>query len=112
MLRVVIDAADPERFGGFAPGARVAITGADPLTLQSAQVKGRIVSIERTGPEDLAVSTAHRRAFFAAIREADGTERHMAERMVPEALAVCTVTVEECFDQTPGPGAGASVDAT
>jgi hypothetical protein len=107
LVRLLVDADDADRPGGFVPGARVAVTGGDPITLRSAQAKGRIVAVEAAGPDDVAVSSRHRRATFAAIRESDGTRPHLLDRMVPARLAACTIRVDECFDQTPGPGAGA-----
>ena len=106
LVRLLISADDAERPGAFVPGGRVAVTGGDPITLRSAQAKGRIVAVEAAGPDDVAVSSRHRRATFAAIIESDRTLPHLLDRMVPARLAACTIRVEECFDQTPGPGAG------
>ena len=46
-------------------------------------------------------------AFFGDIVDTDGIDRAVVERMTPLGYVACTVAVEQLFDQTPGPGAGA-----
>jgi hypothetical protein len=48
-------------------------------------------------------------SFFGAVEEADGTDRRLLERTVPGDFVSCTVEIDELFDQTPGPGAGAAL---
>lgn len=109
VVRLVIDADEQD---AFVPGGAVAVTGGDPVTLRSTQVKGTILDVAPAGPDDVAASSRHRRATFAAIHEADGSQHQILERLVPVRFATCGVRVEESFDQTPGPGAGAPVGAT
>ncbi len=110
LVRLVLDADDvAASAGAFVPGGPIAITGADPVTVRSSQAKGHIVGLEELGPDDVATSSRHKRMTFAAICEADHVDRELLERIAPRRLAVCTVRVEEHYDQTPGPGAGAPV---
>jgi hypothetical protein len=107
------------REDGFAPGAErnrtrggfVALTATDPRTMQSVQFKGRAEVMEPATDEDLAIVSRFCDSFFAAVKEVEGTERRLLERMVPTDFAACTIVVDEVFDQTPGPGAGAPLSA-
>lgn len=109
LLRVVLDADDVERSGAFVADRPIAITGADPVSVRAKQAKGRIVRMEELNPDDVALSSRHKRSTFAAIREADLVDGHLLDRMAPTRLAVCSVRIDQQFDQTPGPGAGAPV---
>jgi hypothetical protein len=41
------------------------------------------------------------------VTAVDGTERRLLERLVPSDYTAWTVAIDEVYDQTPGPGAGA-----
>ena len=107
-VRVVLDAAAVE-VPGLGSGASLAMTAADVRTLRSLQLKGRTVGLEPPTPDDLRTASTYFESFAPAVAETDGTPRHLLERLLPEAYVVAVVTVEEVFDQTPGPGAGAAV---
>jgi hypothetical protein len=85
----------------------IAFTGGDVRTLRSVQVKGTARDLEPAAAADLVRSRAYCDAFFDAVCEADGTPRPLMERLAPVDLVACTVDVDEVYDQTPGPGAGA-----
>jgi hypothetical protein len=109
-MRVLIGAG-PLSAAGRGLGAEepfdIAVTGADITTLRSVQVKGRAVAIEEADADDVARSAAYCDDFFAAVEATDQIERWLMDRLVPADLWACTVEVEEVYDQTPGPGAGA-----
>lgn len=91
-------------------GGAIAITGADVPTLQSFQVKGRVTCVEPARESDLVHAERYINHFFHDIVITDGTPRALVERMRPAGFMAYTVEVDETFDQTPGPAAGAPVD--
>jgi len=108
-LRVLVTGDDPVSLANLAEGGVVAVTGADVRTLQAVQVKGSVVALEPPTPADEARAAAHTAAFFAQISEMDGIPVTLLRRLAPHALVACVVEVGEVFDQSPGPGAGASL---
>lgn len=113
-IRLLLSADDPVTHANLrradAHGGRIAITGADVVTLRSFQLKGRVTAWEPAGPDDEARAERYLDEFFADIEQTDGTSRRLLERLRPAGYVACTVEVDESFDQTPGPGAGAPVD--
>jgi len=87
----------------------IALTATEPLTLRSVQFKGRAGPVEPATAEDRATVARCCDSFFSALMEIDGYERSFLERVVPADFLVCTVDVDELYDQTPGPGAGAAI---
>lgn len=90
-------------------GAPVAITAAAVETLQGLQAKGHVVSTEVATAEDLALFEQHRDTFFAEIERVDGEPLELLARMVPPEMTTWVIRLEQLFDQTPGPGAGAAI---
>ncbi len=80
-------------------------------TLHSRQLKGRVEAIEPATGADRARAARYCDAFFADIEATDGEPRELLDQIVPAAYVACTVTVDALYDQTPGPGAGAAVEA-
>ena len=111
-IRVLVDATDAVGRSHLGPGGRIAVTSADVRDLRSVQVKGSSLGLEEPAPDDLERCAAHNDELFADIGETDFIPRALSERMIPPGYVVCVVRVEEVFDQTPGPGAGAPVGGT
>jgi hypothetical protein len=91
---------------------RIAITVTDVETLRSAQVKGRVARFE---PATAADDRAHERSFAAlteALHRADGTDPVLFQTMEPGPLTAVVATLEEVYDQTPGPAAGVRLAPT
>lgn len=107
--RVLLAADDHRTIAHLGGSGRIAVTGGDVRTLRSIQLKGRAVGIEPVRDKDRARAGRYLDEFFTAVVETDGTPRHTLERIIPLDYVVCTITVEEIYDQTPGPCAGASV---
>ena len=107
---MVLSADDPVVVGHLDTGV-IAITAADVRTLRSVQLKGRIVGVEPTSPQDEAVAAEHSGRFFEAIHETDGHDLAAIRQMLPLRTLTVEVVVEELFDQTPGPDAGRPVAA-
>jgi predicted pyridoxine 5'-phosphate oxidase superfamily flavin-nucleotide-binding protein len=109
-IRVLLDDTDPILRAHLDARSRIAITSADVRTLRSVQLKGRVLGVEDTPTaDDIARCEAHNEELFRDIEEADHFPREYPERMVPPGYVVAVVAVEELYDQTPGPGAGAAV---
>jgi hypothetical protein len=105
--RVLLDVDDDDTLANIAAGGAIAITAADVPTLASMQLKGRAVAVEVATGADRARARRFCDQFFADIVETEGTDRALVERMVPVGYVACIVEIDEAFDQTPGPGAGA-----
>lgn len=105
--RLVVDAGDAVTVENLAAGSKVAITATSVRTLHSLQMKGRALGIEAADGADHARAGRYCDAFFTDILETDLTDPLVIRRMTPTAYAVCTFSIDEVFDQTPGPHAGA-----
>lgn len=112
-VRLLLDRSDPVlgEHLAVAARARLAVTSADVRTLRSVQLKGRVTTVEEPGDEDLRRCDAHNEELFSDIEQTDYFPRALTARMVPPGYLVATIEVEELYDQTPGPGAGAQVEA-
>jgi hypothetical protein len=108
-FRLLLAANDAVTIEHLAPGGRIAITGADVPTLRSMQVKGRSLGIESATEPDRERARAFMDAFFGDIVDTDGIEHSTVARIAPPDVVACVVLVDELYDQTPGPGAGASM---
>ncbi|HEX6418272.1 MAG TPA: hypothetical protein VFZ77_07240 [Acidimicrobiales bacterium] len=105
--RLLLADDDAEALGHLGAGARVAITAADVPTLRSVQIKGRSRGLQPATGDDRVRAAGYVEAFFGDIVANDGTPRAVLDRVVPRGYVACDVVVDEVFDQTPGPGAGA-----
>jgi hypothetical protein len=85
----------------------LALTATNFATNVSVQIKGHVDVIEPETDEDV----RRRLAFIADIKEAllelEGIAPELVARLVPPTFVACEMTVEDVFDQTPGPAAGA-----
>jgi hypothetical protein len=107
LVRVVLGAEDREAVATSA--GRIAVTGTDVPTLRGCQIKGTIRSVEPGDEEDRALLERYRAEVFADIQRTDGIPVTLLERITPDDVVGCVFAVEEVFDQTPGPGAGAAI---
>ncbi len=110
-LRIYLDAEDAVVVPLLTAGAAVAITGACVRTLASTQVKGRVRSLDALSALDMATRERATELFVRDVNETDHTPRGLIDNMVPERFVACTLDVEELYNQTPGPQAGASLSA-
>jgi hypothetical protein len=105
-VRLLLDAEDAT-LANLAGGGAIAVTGAAVPTLRAVQLKGKADEpVATCDPAELARAARHIESFFTDVNRTEGTPLALLERLRPTAFAVCTITVAEVFDQTPGPGAG------
>ena len=108
-LRVAINAEEPEILENLRTTGVVALGATDVPTLRSVQVKGRALAVEPVTAEDRIRAEHYLATFFQAVHDTDGTPLELLARLVPRDLVALVMTVEELYDQTPGPQAGASL---
>lgn len=108
-VRLLLDADDAVTVRNLIAGAPIAVTAASIRTLASVQFKGRVTSAEPATSDDLARAESYCAAMFTDIHETDFTPMELLEELRPTQLSACTVEIEDRFDQTPGPTAGARV---
>jgi hypothetical protein len=109
-VRLLLDAEDATAISDAAAGGTVAMTGANVRTLRSMQCKGPSLGVDVASPADLERAERYCEAFYTDLEETDQVERALFDRLVPLGYVACTVAVDQIFDQTPGPGAGARLD--
>lgn len=105
-LRALISSDATRTLATVKPGAWLSLTFVD-MTMRSVQVKGRAVS----GPElpiraDVEVMRRYRTDMVAAFATR-GVPSLLLDAIRPLAVFALTVAVEELYNQTPGPKAGA-----
>jgi hypothetical protein len=109
-LQLLLSADDVVVNAGLTVGMPIAITGADVPSLRSIQLKGHVVVAPLPPTDaDRERSQRYREAFFSDISLADGIDRDVIDRLAPRDVVRVVVAVEELFDQTPGPTAGAAL---
>ena len=91
---------------------RLAATVTDVATLVSAQLKGSLVGITPPTPADERRLPRRFDAVAHTIHVEDGTPLAVLERFRPGPVVAVTMTVEEVYDQTPGPVAGCRLAPT
>ena len=107
-LRFVMSADDPAVVENL-QGAMVSLTGAEVITYQSVQLKGRPVVVEAATAGGLELAHRQSEAFFEAVHRSDGNPVESLRRMLPHRMVAVEMLVEETFDQTPGPSAGTAL---
>ena len=112
-LRILLVADAHTTLANLAGGSAIAITATNVATNASVQVKGRAAPAEAETAADRVRHERYVAGFFGVINESDGTPLELLQRVKPPgSLVALEVSVEEQFDQTPGPAAGRSLLAT
>jgi hypothetical protein len=107
-VRIVLTADDRRIVDNLSLG-RAAFTAADVRTLRSVQLKGRVVTVEPPTPDDVALTRSQIDRFFEVVNKTDGNPLEQLELMLPTEMVAIEVVVDEEYDQTPGPTAGAAL---
>jgi hypothetical protein len=84
---------------------QIAASCGNPINYQAVQLKGWCVEIADPTPQDEAWVERHREAFSEAIR-ARGVPSHVTRTLWSRYIVRIRLSVDEVYDQTPGPGAG------
>jgi hypothetical protein len=111
-VRLLLDAADAVTIDHLRDRGLVAITATSVPTLRSRQLKGTATSVVAATDADLDRAAQYCDQFYGDICRTEHTHRSLPERLTPSEFVACTIDVDELFDQTPGPGAGAALSAT
>ena len=83
----------------------VAVTFHHMNTYKTAQLKGRFLESGGLTPEDWERVQHHRNAFLAQAK-LNGVPLDIAARLFTDDLVRIRFSVQQAFEQTPGPGAG------
>jgi len=106
-VRMLVEEGDETTLANLQPGRAVALTGSDVLTLRSVQLKGRVLRVEPAGEADRVTVRHFAEDFLRRIHETDRIEYEILWRWARLDVVACDLVVDEAFDQSPGPGAGA-----
>jgi predicted pyridoxine 5'-phosphate oxidase superfamily flavin-nucleotide-binding protein len=105
-LRVLIATNADATIANLRANGRIAVTATNFVTLDSVQVKGRAEAVEeRTAADQIRFDENCARCVGILV-EADRAAEDSVWRFIPPGVVACVMTVEEVFDQTPGPAAG------
>jgi hypothetical protein len=108
-LRVLLAANARRTLAHLADGGRMALTTTHFATLVSWQLKGRAARIEEATAADRIRFEAFCAGCVHRLHELEGTPEDIIWRLLPPGIVACEMVVEQVFDQTPGPQAGACV---
>ena len=106
-LRLCVAAPEGSPARANLQGDRAVAVGFSPPTIARAvQLKGLATSVAEPEADDLERVERHVGRFVAEVARIGGPE-HVALRMfVPVGLLALSLSIDEVFDQTPGPTAG------
>ena len=90
----------------FRSNGRVAATFNNPMTNRTIQLKGRCLEIGDPASEDWAWIERHRSSFAETVAYF-GYPAHIVRNLWSMQVKRVRFSVEDAFNQTPGPGAGA-----
>jgi len=105
-VRLLLDADDHVAASYLAATGNVAVTGGDIHTLRSIQFKGQASPVETATADERVRAERYADEFFGNVNDVDGTPLELLNGLRAQNFVVCTVAVEELYDQTPGPSAG------
>lgn len=87
---------------------RIALAASHPISHRSTQVKGVAIDA-RLAREDEAPYVRERLEAFAEVLDKIGVPRRVTRSVAHWPAFAVTIKVEQIFDQTPGPNAGARI---
>jgi hypothetical protein len=97
-----------ETVANLATTRRVAISCTHPLSHESLQIKGLTRGVRLAPPSDEAFIT-RRLEEFGEVLAAIGLPKHVWRSVAHWPAFAIDVSIEQVFDQTPGPKAGAAI---
>jgi Pyridoxamine 5'-phosphate oxidase len=108
-VRVLLAANAGRTLANLEGDGRIALTVTHFATLVSWQLKGRARLTEPANAADHIRFDAFCAGCVEVLHALEGTPDEIIWRMVPPGIVACEMEVEQVFDQTPGPSAGAKV---
>jgi predicted pyridoxine 5'-phosphate oxidase superfamily flavin-nucleotide-binding protein len=108
-LRVILGTDAERTLANLGATGRVAVTATNVTNHESLQAKGIGTNDGCETAADQARRQSFTTEFFRLVSETDGVPVELLERLLPDAYVTFEMTVEEVFDQTPGPVAGRQV---
>ena len=105
-VRFLLAANAEQAFANLEATGVLALTVTHFATLVSYQLKGR-AHVEPATAEDRIRFERFCEGCKAALLEVEGSPPELTQRLVPSGVVACVMEVEQVFDQTPGPEAGA-----
>jgi hypothetical protein len=108
-VRVLLAANAERTLANLEGGGAIALTTTNFVSLVSWQLKGRASGIVAATPADRIRYDAFCAGCLRILHEIEGTAEDVIARLVPVGIVACEMVVEQVFDQTPGPHAGARV---
>lgn len=106
-IRALVSSDAGQTLASLRAGGLICLNISDPLTFRSIQVKGRAIGpAEPPGPADVECMRRYGETFGAAAVER-GIPPLLLESTRPLSVFAVTVEIDELYDQTPGPTAGA-----
>jgi hypothetical protein len=105
-IAIAIRAAEARTLENARANGRIAVSAERMASHKTMQVKGRMVGVRPLRDDE---RPDVERAFEAFVRSAEevGMPRRVIERVARWPLVELEIAVEELYDQSPGPGAGA-----
>ncbi len=110
-VRVTLDAGDHAALDNVEAGRSVAVTVTDVFTLRSVQVKGTGAAATVPTADDTVHGDRYRAGFLADVAEVEQVPEALPQRLIPASFRTFEMAIDEVFDQTPGPSAGARLGA-
>jgi hypothetical protein len=108
LVRLCVEAADGSRAMANLTGApEIAVTLMRPSTYRSVQMKGTLVGIQEPTDDQRRGAEEHQLALSDESAMVGLSPRLAVRLLRPEALVSVTLLIDEIYDQTPGPTAGA-----
>jgi hypothetical protein len=109
LVRVLIADNAHRAIANLAEGGRIALTTTHFVTLVSWQLKGHATALGPASAADRIRYDAFCAGAVQILHLADGTPEEIIWRIAPPGIVACEMVVEQVFDQTPGPQAGARI---
>ena len=109
--RLLLDRDADQALADLGATRAIALTAADVPSFVSVQLKGELVEIEPATDADRKRSDDYVDAFFGDVIRTDGRDLASLHQLRPNDIVASIVRFGEIFDQTPGPGAGAALQA-
>jgi hypothetical protein len=107
---LVPEAGAGEVLNDLRENGRIAVVFSQPTSNRTLQLKGGDATIGPCGPDDAALADRYVQGFVEEIGRL-GFDARLAHTILSrgEALVAVHFTIDEAFEQTPGPSAGAPV---